>query len=76
MKCKNVRESISEKKERKALKCMQSNELSAMTGTFNMRWGKAWNEASAIMHLLAANTKSLNKLDLLPSLKYYILNLF
>lgn len=75
VKCKNVRENISEKG-RKALKCMQSNELPAVTGTFSMRWGKTWNEASAIMHLLAACTKSLNKLDLLPSFKYYILNLF
>lgn len=75
MKCKNVMENISGKG-RKALKCMQSNELSAVMGTFSMKWGKTWNEASAIMHLLAVHAKSLNKLDLLPSFRYYILNLF
>jgi hypothetical protein len=63
---------------RKALKCTQSNELSAGMGTFNMRWEKAWKEASviAIMHLLAVYTESLNKLDPLPSFKHDGLNLF
>ena len=42
-------------------------------GTFNRRWGKTWKEANiiAVMHLLAVYTKSLNKLDPLPSFKYY-----
>lgn len=41
VKCKDVREDSPERG-KKALKCEQSIELSAVMETFNMRWIKIW----------------------------------
>lgn len=75
MKSKNVREEYSRKR-KKDIKMHVEYELSAVMGTFSMRWGKTWHEASiiAIMHLLAVYMKSLSKLDPSPCLNIIFLN--